>query len=343
MEFSRKQCHNIKGIAILLITIHNFVYRMLSIHCNEMVFSQQYCDTFLNNVFTKNAFWYIISYAGWIGVPLFFFLSSYGLSKKYNTNNDWFNYWTYIKNHITKLWKLLIPMFLLYVAFSLFFKYPHNLESFISQITFTINILSYGNNDFRLDPGVYWFFGAILQFYILFLVVRKLSNRWLFVLCIVFFAIHYAAIYFGDEYTMKWIRHNFLGWGVPFVLGMLAARINISIPKHIHYIICVCSFLLLCASLTIKAIAPFVEISTIMLFVSISILFTTNWLVYLGLISSSIFVVHPFVRMLYFNTFCASNYPLAMTLIYLITVITLSIIHHYILNNTNKHHNNNNK
>lgn len=333
MDLSKYQCNNIKGFAILLILIHNYVDHLLHIDCNEFVFSQKNCDIFIDNFFTKDAFWYIISYAGWIGVPLFFFLSGYGLSKKYGNNAKSIDYGHYIKNHIIKLWKLLIPVYVLcFILTHYVFGRMHNIKSAIAQITFTINFLHFYDNDFILYPGVYWFFGAILQFYLLFLLIRKLSSKWLFVLCVIFILIHYYVLYFIDSDMMYWVRHNFLGWGVPFIFGMIAARKNISIPKHTNYYICAGSFIALCVCLTTKAVAPFVEIFTIILLVIFSNLYTSKWSHFLGIISPSIFVIHPFVRALYFNLFYFPDYPLIMTIIYVIPVIYLSRLHHRLLN-----------
>ena len=85
MELSRQQCDNIKGYAILLIVVHNFVDHLLGIHCNEMAYSQANTDAFLSGVFSSAAVWQLFSFAGWVGVVMFLFLSGYGLMRKYGT------------------------------------------------------------------------------------------------------------------------------------------------------------------------------------------------------------------------------------------------------------------
>ena len=107
---SKEQSSFIKGLGILLIMVHNFVDILLNIASNEMSFSQKATDAFLAHVFTADSLWYIFSFAGWIGVPLFFFISGYGLTKKYNATNT-IKAGTYIKNHVVKLWKLMLPIF----------------------------------------------------------------------------------------------------------------------------------------------------------------------------------------------------------------------------------------
>lgn len=331
MELSRERCHSIKGIAILMIMIHNFVDELMGINCNEMAYSLKTTQIFLDHLFTSDALWYILSYCGWIGVPLFFFLSGYGLTKKYDEKST-LKPGAFIKNHVIKLWLLLIPVYLIFYCI-----YTTNIKSAIAQLTFTNVILSYGKNGFFIDPGPYWFFGAILQFYLLFIIFRKLKTRWLWALCGVFLAIHYFALYAVDDTTMKWIRHNFLGWGMTFLLGMIAARSNWDISKRTNALLCIASLIGLAFCLITKWMAPFVEVCTIVFLVTLSRMFTAKWLGFIGIISPSIFVLHPFVRMLFYSVVPGCyDYPFIMTIIYTVIVILLSWVHHLILNETNK-------
>ena len=298
-----------------------------------MIFSMENRDVFLSNVFSTSSIWYIFSYAGWIGVPLFLFLSGYGLTQKYNSQQNTLNSKSYIKSHVIKLLKLLLPIYLLYVVISYFcFHYIYGIRSILAHMTFTINLLIYGDNGYCLEPGVYWFFGAILQFYILFLLIRKLNCKWLCVIGIVFLCIHYFALYFADENTMVWIRLNFFGWGISFVLGIIAAKTHISIPDRWKLLVGFISFIILCISLVTKSLAPFVEISTIVLVICLSNAIKAKWLYFLGAISASIFVLHPFFRMIFLNAFPDCDYPLLLTIIYITIVIISSWLYHCILN-----------
>lgn len=337
MELSKEQSNYIKGFGILLIMIHNFVDKIQDIHCNEMVFSMEYRDIFLSNVFSSSSIWYILSYAGWIGVPLFLFLSGYGLTKKYNSQKNTLNTITYLKSHVLKLLKLLLPIYLLYITiYHFYFHNMYGIRSILAHMTFTINLLSYGNNGFYLEPGVYWFFGAILQFYILFLFIRKLNIKWLCVIGIVFLFIHYFALYFADNETMEWIRQNFFGWGTSFVAGIIAAKTHITIPDRWKLLVGLISFIILCISLVTKFLAPLVEISTIILTICLLNVLRAKWIYILGVISASVFVLHPFFRMIFLNVFPDSDYPILLTITYAITVIIFSWLHHSILNRSFK-------
>lgn len=326
---SKEQTNFIKGIGILLIMIHNYVDILLDIKSNEMIYSQDFTDAFLSHVFTANSIWYIFSFVGWIGVPLFFFTSGYGLTKKYNDKP--LNTRSYILNHLIKLWILLVPIYLFYYCI-----YTTNIQSAIAQVTFTINFFIGIIKGFVIDPGAYWFFGAILQFYILFIFLRKLDSRWLWVLCVVFIAIHYYA-FFGASYEItRWIRINCLGWGVPFLLGIIAARSEIKLSAGTNRLLCVASFFALCACMVIKWLAPFSEVCMIVFIVTLSRMMTPQWICFIGIISPSIFALHPLIRMLFYSIYFEPKQVLILTIIYIIVVLTCSWIHHRLLKYTDR-------
>jgi len=331
MTITREQSLNMKGLGIFLIMIHNFVDHLLDISCNEMSFSQEATDAFTSHIFTSSALWYLFSFAGWIGVPLFFFLSGYGLTKKYGTNH--IDIFQYIKQHVIKLWLLLIPVYLLYVIISHFcFGQAYYWKTqILSVITFTANI----HNVYFIEPGVYWFFGVILQFYILFLIFRKLKDKWLYALIVLFIIINYISLYCMSDLSMLKIRHNFTGWGVPFLLGIIAARRDITIPKRWELPICVVSFLLVCLCMTYKPLIPFSELFFVVFSISLVKMCTLRPVAFLGVISASIFVVHPLIRMIMYKTICpphgASSHPISMTIFYIAVVLLLSWAHHILM------------
>ena len=312
-----------------MIMIHNYVDFLLSINSNEMIYSQDYTDTFLSHIFTADSIWYIFSFAGWIGVPLFFFSSGYGLTKKYNDKP--LNTRSYILNHLIKLWKLLVPIYLLYI-----FINTTNIQSALAHITFTINFFDDHIKGFVMDPGVYWFFSAILQFYILFIFLRKLDLRWIWTLCVFFLVIHYYA-FFGASNEISWlIRRNFLGWGVPFLLGIIAARKQIKLSEQMNLLLCIASFFALCACMVIKWLAPFSEVSMVVFIVTLSRMMTPKWICFIGIISPSIFVLHPLIRMLFYYFYFEPKQVLLLTIIYTIVVITCGWAHHRLLKYTDQ-------
>lgn len=336
MELSRRQCDNIKGYAILLIVVHNFVDHLLGIHCNEMAYAQTHTDAFLSGVFSSAAVWQLFSFAGWIGVVMFLFLSGYGLMRKYGIGP--IQPGVYIKSHLAKLWRLLVPVYLLYfVIYHYGFQQDHNWQSVMAQMTFTINLLDYGKNCFLTEPGVYWFFGAILQFYLLFLAIRRLDNRWLWLIGALSLTLNYIVIYTFSDDASWWVRQNAIGWMVPFVMGILAAKMPIRErqprqQRSMNVVLCLVALAFLASCLTIKALAPFTEAFTIVFFVALTGIFSYRIIAYCGVISASLFVIHPFVRIICYHFFSTSQLSTTvMVAIYLITVFVLSGLHHLIL------------
>lgn len=330
MEIKREQSLGMKGYAILLIMIHNFVDHIMLIGNNEMSYSPSATSDFVSHILSNTSIWHIVSFTGWIGVALFLFVSGYGLTKKYGNEN--IDTARYIKRHVVKLWMLLAPMYVLYVLVQHWWcGEPHNWQSIVAQLSFTVNILSYGDNGFVIEPGVYWFFGVILQFYLIFLLVRRWRIGWLLSLMTGTIAMHYGFLYFADDDTMWWFRQNCIGWGAPFLMGMIAAKLSWQPSKLWLAFLLPISFVLLLLCLTIKALMPFTEICTVLFFGSIALLINIKPINAIGIISASIFVVHPFVRMVLYKALGDSALSIApMVGIYLIIVAVLSILHHWL-------------
>lgn len=331
MDLTNKQYYNIKGIGIALIMIHNFVDHLLKVQCNEMSYSQSNTDEFIFNLHSAgftNFIGHIFAFVGWIGVPLFFFLSGYGLSKKYGIRHIKIK--PYVVNHALKLWKLLVPIYLIYIVISHFlFGQTYQIKGIFTILTFTANFFA----DTFFEPGVYWFFGAIFQFYILFMIIRKFSNRLLFGILIIALLSHYYILFFCSVKAMLHFRYNFCGWLAPFVIGIIYDRCSFSIHKVYVIIICISSLIALCFCFTNKLLVPLAEIFMICFTICLVSLFSLKSIYFLGVISSSIFVIHPLIRMIFKHTLFGdfSTYPLLLTLIYVIITIVLSWYHHRLL------------
>lgn len=330
MVISREQSMGMKGYAILLIMIHNFVDHILVMGNNEMAYSSKATAEFVASFHAHPSVWQFFSFVGWIGVALFLFVSGYGLTKKYGNGTMQTRH--YITSHVTKLWALLAPVYILYVLVQLYLcGEPHNWQSVVTQLSFTINLLSYGDNGFVIEPGVYWFFGVILQFYLLFLILRRCRLGWLIAALAMAIATHYGFLYLADDDTMWWFRQNCIGWGAPFILGMIAARASWQPSRGQLAALLLISIPALFMCLTVKGMAPFTEVCTILLFGSMTLLVNLKPINAVGLISASIFVIHPFVRMVLYKVLEGSTLSVTiMVIIYLLLVAALSLLHYWV-------------
>lgn len=327
MVLTREQSNGMKGYAILLIMIHNFVDHLMGIGCNEMAYSPSATADFVAMATSQPSVWHFFSFTGWIGVALFLFVSGYGLTRKYGHGIE--DKPGFICRHTVKLLLLLIPVYLLYVVVQHYWcGEPHNWQSVIAQLTFTINLLSYGDNGFVIEPGVYWFFGAILQFYLLFLSIRRWRASWLIIAMACAIVLHYFFLYFTNDDTMWWFRQNCIGWGAPFLLGMIAAKSSWQPTKPSLLLLCATSLILLFISLGNKPLMPFTEVFTILFFGSLVLMLNLRIINAIGVISASIFVIHPFVRMTFYKAFENSELGVTpMIVIYFVTVMLLSVVH----------------
>src|SRR5690554_982261 len=85
--FSKKDTTYFKGIAILMIVIHNYLHILPGFGIeNEFLFKEYNIQSFLKNV-TIGSFYNFIaavfSFLGHYGVQIFFFFSAYGLTIQY--------------------------------------------------------------------------------------------------------------------------------------------------------------------------------------------------------------------------------------------------------------------
>ena len=226
----------LKGLAITAIVLHNIYHNYIgSITENEFEFHPESFNSFWRlflhpDISIFNNFF---SFYGHYGVPLFFFFSGYGLTKKYQNIYIDTNFFCFIKEHIKKLWLLFVPLLLLFIIiFSLKSFYNHEILDAINKIghvllhafyriTFIGNFIP-GEAEWLFGP--WWFFSAILQLYIIYwLFLRKASSPTLAsigVVCILFQII----IYWENPIWLALIRHNFPAWLPALILGILWAR-----------------------------------------------------------------------------------------------------------------------
>ena len=61
MTLTREQCNGLKGYAILLIVIHNYVDHIMGMGCNEMAYSQAATTDFTTMVMTQPSIWHFFS------------------------------------------------------------------------------------------------------------------------------------------------------------------------------------------------------------------------------------------------------------------------------------------
>lgn len=229
--------HLLKGIAILSIMLHNLLHLLPgAVAENEFTFSARNIQRVLFEFHHSQEVWRMIasvfSHFGHYGVPIFLFLSGYGLVMKYEKSPVQApSTLLFLWQHMKKLWGLMIPGFVV----ALFFL--------IDWHTFTLSFgksnpwltFAFLGNFFEFDTLIYgpwWFFSLMLQFYVLYRCVfyqwRSAILLWIIVglsLLAMWFAyesnIH---LEISDSSLLRYFRVSALGHLLPFAIGISAAR-----------------------------------------------------------------------------------------------------------------------
>lgn len=210
----------LRGLAIISIMLHNFLhYGFGFTEENEMDYSQERADAFFHavNVHETSILGELFSFLGWTGVPVFVFLTGYGLGKKHPSHR-WINTFAYLRHQYLKLFFLLLPAILFFVYFDL----RSGLLVDAAKKLFVLSMLQ--NFDYpllKINPGVYWYFGLTFQLYIVFLFFRKHLKP---VILLIFslltvFLLGYLGLSDMRD-AMSIYRHCITGWFPIFALGI---------------------------------------------------------------------------------------------------------------------------
>ena len=302
---TRTECTAMRGIAILGIMLHNYCHYVKGIvKENEYQFVDGRCDRLWEVLTNPDEFlpMHLLSFFGHYGVPVFLFLSGYGLIKKYETSPNPSNFHRY---HYLKLLRMLIVGFVLFIMVDAVTpgRFPYHWDNVIAQLLMYINVLP--EPDKIIWPGIYWFFGLMMELYIVYrLLLYRRSSWWVVVLIAACWLLQVFCDPDGD--TLNRLRYNFIGGMLPFGLGVLCGRhfspqLFTFSPFHFF------TFSLLAIVLTITMSfsfhswlwIPVVIIIGTIAFVKVLPEAVMKVLVWFGTYSAAMFVAHPIARKLF--------------------------------------------
>ena len=338
MKISLIDTNSMKGVAITFIVWHNLIHWLIPIKENEFVFDIGNSNMFWNHIKELHStLWMdIFSFLGWYGVAIFLFVSGYGLVRKYEDSQLDIDFKDFTLTHAKKLFTLMALPYLIYLILVFCFEQTINYMAAISQITMLSNLWPP-----FINPGVYWFFGLMLQLYICFYIFfYKRKNRNLIYFNILSLAIMIFFIVFADNsflakvvsnesHYLNYIRHNFIGWILPFSFGILCARLKFRNVEYLAlwknvFILVLCVVLLLLMNFNIYTwlLSPIIAIYIALLLNNILKKFKVinNAFVSLGKISAYLFAVHPLVRYVYVHTINSSDFVL-IAMYFIISII----------------------
>ncbi len=317
---TRAECNALRGIAILGIFLHNFCHWLNPVvKENEYQYFQHNVDWFAQCAARVNELFpaHVISFFGHYGVPVFLFLSAYGLEMKYGNGQGKAPdgrrvvVSSFVRYHYLKLFKMMIVGFICFTVVDAMTagSWHYNVAQIVGQLLMINNF--YDQPDRNIWPGPFWFFGLMLQLYVVYrLLLYRRHWGWtvgLMAVCTV------AQLFMDPEgENLNYWRYNFMGGMLPFGLGLLFARygnkvmlVNLTFGSFLMSWV-VCSFFIVSASgsfytwaivpaLVCYASVYFIKtVSTLPLpWLRVRIGYVLGWL---GNVSAALFVIHPAIR-----------------------------------------------
>lgn len=307
MELSKQECNALKGMAIIFIFIHNYCHLLTNAPTeNEYSWSIERTYKFYT-AFPGDFFVSLFSFFGHYGVPIFVFLSGYGLARKYSLiEMQKIFMFDYLKKHYLKLFKLMFPGLILYQAVSLILSGRFDnlsVVSFVAQILFINNLIPTCFS--AIVPGPYWYFGLTMQLYVLYLLMCRFGflKKWiLLAMCLL-------ALFLSKEHhnMTVWLKYNFIGSFLPFLLGLYFAN---NYKSQVFELKRMIALLIMISSLFLLFLLEFNFYTWVFACVPIlcfSICFIKSFgksvikcLATVGKVSHLVFVIHPIFRSVLF-------------------------------------------
>ncbi|MBR2147061.1 MAG: acyltransferase [Muribaculaceae bacterium] len=320
---TKRQCDVLRGIAIMGIFLHNFCHWLHGGHHeNEYLFFKEHSMRmwdYWNNVFSGNfdgfEFIQFFSFFGHYGVPLFLFLSGFGLVMKYERAGEpRVKALPFIGYQWLKLFRLMILGYVLSVlVYDVWCGCSFHLwNEVVSQLTLIVNLI-FESPGRALMPGPYWFFGLMFEVYIMYaLCIYSTRDKklWRWLMPVALIVVAWLPMALSEVHTMhlEYMRYNVVVAILPFMLGVIVARYGMpKLPKWALVAVAIISMPMLAVfNLDFQSWlwAPVLVIAGSVAFVKLFDSYSATAtgvvmrpLAWMGVMSSCIFVVHSLPRM----------------------------------------------
>ena len=338
---TRKECTAMRGIAILAIMLHNYTHWLRGIvKENEYMWYHSKFDQLWQVVMNPDELlpMHLLSFFGHYGVPVFLFLSGYGLVRKYEQGSlPEVGLWRFVRYNYLKLFRIFIVGF---AAFVMVDAITPNMHRYLwMEVVAMLGMYAnfFENPSHVVWPGPYWYFSITLQLYIFYRLVFYRWRHWgLVVVCMAACCI-WQLYCEGDMVLLERLRYNLIGGMLPFGMGLLLARHEQGIIEGCKATTGVSHMLAWLLNLVLAIVFIFWASSAFgyWLFVPALIVWGTialvklipdqvlSYIVWVGSISAAVFVTHPLVRKIIIRPY--SQHDLyAGLLLYVVATIFLS-------------------
>ena len=344
---TRNECTAMRGIAILAIMLHNYCHWLKGIvRENEYTWQQEKFDQLWQVLQNPDALLpiHLFSFFGHYGVPVFLFLSGFGLVKKYEQGSlPKVGIWRFVRYNYLKLFRIFIVGF---VAFIILDAITPNMHRYLwTEVVAMLGMFAnfFENPSRVVWPGPYWYFSITLQLYIFYrLVFYRWRHRGVVAGCMEVCWI-WQLYCENDMILLERLRYNLVGGMLPFGIGLLLARYtgghSEKYARYLHSIpVSLCS-LMVATALVFCLSSNF----DLWLFVPVLIIWGTvalvklmparvlSYTIWLGGISAAIFVVHPLVRKVFVRPYLQDDLYAGL-LLYVTATIFLSWLFMKVIN-----------
>ena len=340
---TRNECTAMRGIAILAIVLHNYCHFISKIvQENEYQFFVSHNEQLWQVVTNPDALLpvHLLSFFGHYGVPVFLFLSGYGLVRKYETSDNFCPPVRFVRYSYLKLLRMLFVGFSLFICVDMVTpgRFQFHWDNVIAQLLMYINVLP--EPEKTIWPGIYWFFGLMMELYIVYRLLLYRRSSWIVVaLIVVCWLLQAFCDPEGD--TLNRLRYNCIGGMLPFGLGIIAARVRTlrtgsTFPTDSEYAPYGPTLWLLVFIISVALVfAMSFNFHTWLLWIPVFIILGTialvkampKWMLsiitWFGSISAAMFVAHPIARKLFITVAWKQDIYDGLML-YIIAVIAIS-------------------
>lgn len=319
-------CQALRCLAIVAIMCHNFVHWLPGAAIeNEYTYEAQKAVTWWQMTCTGgvDAWWQWISYLGHYGVPVFAFLSAYGLTLKYEAVRPRPAFVPFMRFHYLKMLRMMAVGLLLY--WPVWFVGGHDMLHAFGYLGAQLLMVAtlYPVPGAMVDPGPYWYFALMLQLYAVWRLLLC-GRRWTWGVALAVGCTAVQMLCQSDGHMLAWLRYNCVGNMLPFVAGWLAAR-HLRCVRWPWLVAAVAFALTVLCQFYYYAwcLAPLaVCIGCVALAAALPARLTA-WLAWGGGYAAALFVMHPVTRRLIYWWGFEGNALLGFTL-YLLSTVALA-------------------
>lgn len=334
LSISRDCGYLMRGMAIIMIALHNFCHVMPgAVGENEFTFNHSVITAMMAPKPTALQWFYdIMSFFGWYGVPVFMFLTGYGLVMKYERDKVRLKTGPFLLHNYLKMFFLMLPAVIVLMVYTLCLSVPEvnpNVPRYLFQLSMLSDIVMPW---FPPVPGVFWYFGLTMEFYIIYaLFIYRKSAWWMWTGVAV--SIILQLIPDPSVGTISWLRHNVTGWATPFVMGILYGRTH-SVSRYVAVTAAILSAALILPSMLNAVTWQFSILACVVIAIvvakwSMRIPGWRSFWIWIGRLSPMIFVAHPVAREFVLDALDPQRPVIFPLLLYLIVTFLLALAFRY--------------